>query len=757
MQIALFLIVTVTAAACSDAPVGRAGSGGNDSTSEVTGEAGGPCYPNGTCNAGLVCMADRCETDGATVSDSGTVDTDNAGGDTGTMDAADGGSDTGTVDTSTPPVEETVGPEGGVIEFGEIRLTIPPGALSAATPITISYAEQQAVAGYSPYTALYRFEPAGTRFQLPATVSARFTGDSGRATLFWTPDGGTGFERRGGRVGVDGRLEDQITHFSEGFVGDGVTYTDLSDRSCVVTRLVEGRNATPAGINGGLALFFTVDDCQGRPVTGLTAADFSLLEDGRPLSSEAQATILPADGRGIFVSLVLDFSASTEPVLPELLDGAAAFLDALEAARLPAQVQIMAFGGEATAYVAQAYTLDLAAARTALSELAAWRPSDIGATNLHGAVVQALGESEAAQAAFRARNLGGAFSTGYVVVFTDGGDTAERVNRAQVQSAVSASADEVFMVGLRGADYDAAALTAITSPQNVLAAPSAAEIEREFAALANRLAGQALSTYLLGYCSPKRAGSHTVSVQVTGAENRSTASFSFGADGFDGSCRASAFETICDGNDCGGLGCGACDDRTSECGWNGNNFVCQSNVNQFVAIVSSAAENLTNHGFNPGPDIDAVAVKSGVVSSFAASVAKVIQGRASIPEGNLNADPAAAIGPNDAMTDITGGACDLAEGQGYFSLGYGDAPQGIIILAMPNPITDGDSILVYELGNDFCSNISVVREDTFEVYVGPNDANLAAVTDLFTLLNEGFNPVGAQSLRVGGIFEFDIR
>ena len=65
MQTALFLIVTVTTAACSDAPAGRTGSRGNDSTSEVTGEAGGPCYPNGTCNAGLVCMADRCETDGA--------------------------------------------------------------------------------------------------------------------------------------------------------------------------------------------------------------------------------------------------------------------------------------------------------------------------------------------------------------------------------------------------------------------------------------------------------------------------------------------------------------------------------------------------------------------------------------------------------------------------------------------------------------------------------------------------------------------
>jgi formylglycine-generating enzyme required for sulfatase activity len=534
---------------------------------------GGPCYPNGTCNTGLVCLGDVCAV--ASVDDTGVDTGDDTGVDSG--GDTDGSGDTGPApDTDTPPVEETIGPAGGVIEFGDFRLTVPAGALTADTAIVISYAADQAPAGYDLYTGVYRFEPAGTTFAIPATVSARFTGDSGRATLFWTPDGGTGFERRGGRVGTDGRLEEQITHFSEGFVGDGVTYTDLSDRSCVVTRLVEGRNATSAGINGGLALFFTVDDCQGRPVTGLAAADFSLLEDGRALSSEAQATILPADGRGIFVSLVLDFSASTEPVLPELLDGAAAFLDALEAARLPAQVQLMAFGGEATAYVAQAYTLDLAAARTALNELAAWRPSDIGATNLHGAVVQALGESEAAQAAFRARNLGGAFSSGYVVVFTDGGDTAERVNLAQVQSAVSASADEVFMVGLRGADYDAAALTAITSPQNVLAAPSAAEIEREFAALANRLAGQALSTYLLGYCSPKRAGSHTVSVQVTGAENRSTASFDFGADGFTGSCRAAAFATVCEGNECGGLGCGACDDRAGQCVLDGGGFLCVS-------------------------------------------------------------------------------------------------------------------------------------------------------------------------------------
>jgi hypothetical protein len=181
---------------------------------------------------------------------------------------------------------------------------------------------------------------------------------------------------------------------------------------------------------------------------------------------------------------------------------------------------------------------------------------------------------------------------------------------------------------------------------------------------------------------------------------------------------------------------------------------CVAIVYQHVAIVSRAVENANNHGNTPGPDLDAVAVKSGGVSSFAASVAKVIQGRASDPEGNVNAASSAITGPNDAMTDTTGGTCDLAEGQGFFSLGYGDAPQGIIILAMPNAIVDGDSVAVYELGNGFCSNVSVVREDSFEVYVGPLVVDLAAITDLTSLIGQGFKLAGSQTAQNGGIFEF---
>jgi hypothetical protein len=181
---------------------------------------------------------------------------------------------------------------------------------------------------------------------------------------------------------------------------------------------------------------------------------------------------------------------------------------------------------------------------------------------------------------------------------------------------------------------------------------------------------------------------------------------------------------------------------------------CVAIVYQHVAIVSRAVENVNNAGNTPGPDLDAVAIKSGGVSSFAASVAKVIAGRASDPEGNVNAVASAITGPNDAMTDATGGTCDLAEGAGFLSLGYGDGPQGIVILAMPNAIASTDSVAVYEVGSGFCANVSVAREDSFDVYVGPLVVDLNAITDLTTLVGQGFKLAGSQTAQTGGIFEF---
>jgi hypothetical protein len=221
----------------------------------------------------------------------------------------------------------------------------------------------------------------------------------------------------------------------------------------------------------------------------------------------------------------------------------------------------------------------------------------------------------------------------------------------------------------------------------------------------------------------------------------------------------SADENICVAAEGSGSGSGSgatCTTDASLCSATQqcDNGACVTIVYQHVAIVSRAVENTSNHGNTPGPDIDAVAIKSGGVASFAASVAKVIDGLASDPEGNVNAASSAITGTNDAMTDTTGGQCSLAEGAGFFSLGYGDAPQGIIVLAMPNAIVAGDSVAVYEVGSGFCANVSVVREDSFEVYVGPLNADVAAITDLTTLIGQGFKLAGSQTAQNGGIFEF---
>ena len=70
---------------------------------------------------------------------------------------------------------------------------------------------------------------------------------------------------------------------------------------------------------------------------------------------------------------------------------------------------------------------------------------------------------------FRQRNFGGAFTTGYVLLFTDGGDTAGWVGQQQALDAIKTSPDQVIAVGLNGGDYDPSALQAL-APNALLTA-----------------------------------------------------------------------------------------------------------------------------------------------------------------------------------------------------------------------------------------------------------------------------------------------
>jgi len=451
--------------------------------------------------------------------------------------------------------------DGGTLTTTGATLTIPSGALASCTMVKLTRTAETAP-GYTLYSPVFQVEPAAAVLATPASITLDFTGDLDLATLFWSRQGTTGFERASFTSSSEG-MTGLLPRFGKGFVADGVNFVDSPDRSCVVSKLVEGRTMAPSTV----ALFFTVDDCWGRPLTGLTGSDFAVLENGAAISpAESSATILPRTGVEVFTSLVIDMSASTLPQLPAVIASAKEFVTNLQVTKhLPVQIDIQLFAGDQALTQWQAPTLDTNALLSRLDALAAYTPTDTSSTNLNGAVVTALSRVAAAESAFRQRNYGGAFTIGYLVIFTDGRDTAARVSLSDAVKAVKASPDQVVAVGLDSVEYDATSLNALAG-NGVITAPDVARLSTAFATVANRMAGQIDRFYLLGYCSPKRAGTtNAVSVGVVNSTNQVSASYTFSAVGFAPGCTAATFSSGCDGMQCGGLGCGACDDRLASC------------------------------------------------------------------------------------------------------------------------------------------------------------------------------------------------
>jgi hypothetical protein len=292
-------------------------------------------------------------------------------------------------------------------------------------------------------------------------------------------------------------------------------------------------------------------------------SDFVLKEDGMPLSSEAIVAILPSKGLQVFVSLTLDMSGSTLPLRSQVIAGAKAFVNQLQAENVPVQISIQLFAGDQTITQWLSSTLDVAAVLAQLNALQSYTPLDPSSTNLYGAVIQGLGRLASDEVASQNRNYGGALTTGYLVLFTDGRDTAAWNTREDALNTELFRRDQVVAVGFADSDYDRVALEEI-APFGVFTA-DASTLQRDFAGLAHRIAGQVNRTYFLGYCSPKRMGQHMVSVELAGATMTATASYPFSAIGFGAGCTAGTFAHPCDGFQCGGFGCGACDDRVSGC------------------------------------------------------------------------------------------------------------------------------------------------------------------------------------------------
>ena len=356
--------------------------------------------------------------------------------------------------------------------------------------------------------------------------------------------------------------------------GGGDTNETLDSSDCGELLPLRLWESDPSAV----AMLFTVEDCEsGLAYPGLGEPDFTITEDSQALSSEAVPRILPSRGVRVYVTLLLDMSSSTRPNLSELQAGARRFVDEIlvEQALENVYIELKAFDGSESPIRIESPTSDADELKATIDGLTDFDGVDPGATNLNGAVRQGVEQLQSRQQDTTDANYGGVVTTGYMVLFTDGGDSAGLEASAGATSAVrgarvyehNAGAQptvRTLAVALEGQDYDRAALEQLVGGSQWVLESDVTKLEDTFQEVGNRIARRVKGTYLLAYCSSSRAGKHTVRLNLAeGGQNE--LQFDFDAESFGPGCSAEFFETACDSRSCGGFNCGACDDETEYC------------------------------------------------------------------------------------------------------------------------------------------------------------------------------------------------
>jgi hypothetical protein len=177
-----------------------------------------------------------------------------------------GGGDASAATPAEAGVSATIGALGGTLSGpGGVRVDVPAGAVDANQNFGISVAAVTAPSGA--LTPIMHFEPAGTVFAHPVTVSFPLPDGTTSASVYWTPAGGHGgFDPIGGDI-ASGRIVAEVVHFSDGYVGP-FSPTRAVTGSRVITR------TTSSGVTN------LVQDQSSRLVRVYVATDSGYTELG---------------------------------------------------------------------------------------------------------------------------------------------------------------------------------------------------------------------------------------------------------------------------------------------------------------------------------------------------------------------------------------------------------------------------------------------------------------------------------------------
>jgi Ca-activated chloride channel family protein len=272
------------------------------------------------------------------------------------------------------------------------------------------------------------------------------------------------------------------------------------------------RAQQPPVFGGGIEIIninVTVTDDRGQYVTGLTAREFSVFEDG----VKQELTLFRHEDLPISLVLLLDTSSSMEPKLEAARQAASRFVGTM---RPEDNAQIVQFNDRAT--MLQDFTSDQKALVEAVS-----RTRTSGPTALRNALYVALKDLTRQKGTGQLRRLA-------VIILSDGEDTASLVSEEQVTDLARRTEINIYAVSLRPSrpqDRDSIQFSRAAHLLTVLARDTGGQVHfpaslSELDAVYGRIAEELRTQYNLGYVSKnaRRDGKwRRIVVRVTGRED----------------------------------------------------------------------------------------------------------------------------------------------------------------------------------------------------------------------------------------------
>lgn len=299
----------------------------------------------------------------------------------------------------------------------------------------------------------------------------------------------------------------------------------------------------------------SVADCHGTTLPNLTRSYFTITMAGRnvddasflgeaslvfePVSSSTSvATAVPQ-----ITTILIDQSNSVVQYYEDRLKEAAKEMArTIMTANPNHYVAIVIFDGSAEGIVLSTHTTNQNTTLAALDQLPLATP-DRQSTNLYGAIASAIRDAYRMKFSFSDYNVSDVFAS--LVIFTDGFDTSNRVERATTISQATALGDDVTILSIGIANTSDVLLLSTISNGYAAFADGVDDIASAFASVTEKIISISQNYYNIMFCMPMRGSNVPVVIGLnqTVFPNAPTLNYSVDASRFSSGCNTTTLRS----------------------------------------------------------------------------------------------------------------------------------------------------------------------------------------------------------------------